>query len=533
MKKLKNYPLYPITEISTLKELIYFDTPKSNDKTAFMYSKGKKSTVNITYGQFIHDIECFGTFLYANGIKDNHIAVLGENSYEWILTYFATALGGNVIVPIDKDLSVEEINNVLSEADCSVLVYSDTYSDVADELGASRTDITFINMRQMPKLLEIGRGLTESGSRDFLDHRVSTDDLAAIVYTSGTTGISKGVMLTHSNIASNAVAACKNVRAEGSTVCALPLHHTFPFTLGICAILLYRQPIYINKSLKNFADDMLKAQPSYMFLVPMVVETMYKKVWATAREQKKDKALKWLIKVSNFLYSIGIDIRRRLFRSVLDAFGGKLDWVSCGGAAIDEKYIKGFRSFGVNIINGYGITECSPIVASNRPEFWVDGSVGVVVYGCEVKIDDPNGDGEGEILVKGSGVMKGYYKNDAATKAAFKDGWFKTGDIGRYENGVLFITGRTKNVIVLSNGKNIYPEELELLLYRIDGIDECMVYGENGLITAEIYSRGDREAIEEKIHELNRSLPPYKQISKIKFRDSEFPKTTTKKIKRG
>lgn len=279
---------------------------------------------------------------------------------------------------------------------------------------------------------------------------------------------------------------------------------------------------------------MQKAQPSYMFLVPMVVENMYKRVWATAEEQGKDRALKALIKLSNFLLAIGIDVRRKLFHSVLDAFGGNLDWVSCGGAAIDTKYIKGFRDFGVNIINGYGITECSPIVASNRPKYWVDGSVGTVVYGCEVKIDNPNNDGEGEILVKGTGVMQGYYKDEAANKQAFKDGWFRTGDIGKYENEVLYITGRTKNVIILSNGKNIYPEELELALMNIDGISECMVYEENHLLTAEIYS--DRQISEmditENIHSLNRTLPVYKQIVSIKFRQDEFEKTTTRKIKR-
>ena len=532
-----NYPHYPITEITNLKELIYFDNAQTNNNIAYMYAKGKKTIVEVTYSQFVQDVEAFGTYLFENGHKNTHIAVIGENSYEWILTYFSTVLGGSVIVPVDKELSVEEIENVLTSSDSTVLVYSDSYSDVAEDLSKKNLGITFINMADIPEIIDKGKGLIESGKRDFVDYQVNDEDLAAIVYTSGTTGVSKGVMLTHNNIASNAVACCKNVYAEGSTVCILPLHHTFPFTLGICAILLYRQPIYINKSLKNIMEDLKKAKPTYLFLVPMVIETMYKKVWATAKEQGKDKLLKVMIKISNVLLKIGIDLRRTLFKSVLSAFGGKLDWISCGGAAIDVKYIKGFRDFGVNIINGYGITECSPIVSSNRPKFWVDGSVGVVVYGCEVKIDNPNADGEGEILVKGSGVMKGYYKNDEATKQVFNGEWFKTGDIGKYEDNVLYITGRTKNVIILSNGKNIYPEELELLLSDIDGIDECMVYEENKLLTAELYGETlntaeDKANIMEKVNKLNHTLPPYKQIMEIKFRDAEFPKTTTKKIKR-
>lgn len=421
--KNKNYPLYPITKISTLKQLIY-DVPTVDSDIAFMYTKGKKTTVEVTYAQFRSDIEAFGTYLYSKGLKNTHIAVIGENSYEWILTYFSAVLGGNVIVPIDKELSTEEIENVLTTSDSTVLVYSDTYSDVADELKEHNLDITYINMNNISDLLIIGQNEINAGNTEFVNHKINDDDLAAIVYTSGTTGTIKGVMLTHKNIATNAVAACKNVQAVGTTVCVLPLHHTFSFTLGICAILLYRATIYINKSLKNITSDMQKAKPTFMFLVPMIVEVMYKKVWATAQEQGKDKLLKILIKLSNFLFAIGIDVRRKLFRSVLNAFGGNLEWVSCGGAAIDKKYIKGFRDFGVNIINGYGITECSPIVASNRPKYWVDGSVGTVVYGCEVKIDNPNNDGEGEILVKGTGVMRGYYKDEAANKQAFKDGWF-------------------------------------------------------------------------------------------------------------
>lgn len=403
--------------------------------------------IEVTYAQFKNDIEAFGTYLYGKDFRSIHIAVIGENSYEWILTYFATVLGGNVIVPVDKELSVDEIDNVLTSSDCTVLVYSDTYSDIADELKVRGLNIEYINMNTIFNLLSEGVKLIEQGEHDFIDYQVKDDDLAAIVYTSGTMGASKGVVLTHKNIATNAVAACKNVQAVGTTVCVLPLHHTFSFTIGICSILLYRQPIYINKSMRNIMSDMQKAKPSYLFLVPMIVETMYKRIWATAKEQKKDKALKFLIRISNALLVVGVDIRRKLFQSVLDAFGGNLDWVSCGGAAIDIKYIKGFRDFGVNIINGYGITECSPIVASNRPKYWVDGSVGTVVYGCEVKIDNPNNDGEGEILVKGSGVMQGYYKDEEATQNAFKGDWFRTGDIGKYENGVLYITGRIKNVL--------------------------------------------------------------------------------------
>lgn len=535
---MKNYNLYDITEITNLKQLLYFDNARTSDKVAFMYAKGKKSTIEVTYSKFIQDIEYFGTYLYGLEKRNTHIAVMGENSYEWILTYFSTVLGGNVIVPIDKALTTDEVENVLVCSDSTTLVYSDTYSDIIEDLVKKNLAITFINMKDIPNILEQGGKLLQEGNLEFVNFQVKDEDLAAIVYTSGTTGERKGVMLTHGNIASNTVASCKNVYADGTTVCVLPLHHTFAFTLGICAVLLYRQSIYINKSLKNIMSDFQKAKPSYTFMVPLMVETMYKKVWATAKEQGKDKLLRVLIKFSRGLMKVGIDLRRVLFKSVLSAFGGKLEWVSCGGASIDIKYIQGFRDFGINIINGYGITECSPIVSSNRPQYWVDGSVGVVVWGCEVMIAPSDIEGEGEILVKGSGVMKGYYKNQEATKQAFCGEWFRTGDIGFIdEYGALHITGRIKNLIILSNGENIPAESIEEAVYTIPYVKEVVAYGKDNVIVAEVFLDEDvpdaRDRIDADIQAVNKKLPLVRNIGKVVVRDTEFEKTTTNKIKRN
>ena len=534
----KNYSLYPIMEITNLKQLLYFDNARTSDKVAFMYAKGKKSTIEVTYSKFIRGIECFGTYLYGLGKRNTHIAVMGENSYEWILTYFSTVLGGNVIVPIDKALTTDEVEKVLGASDSTTLVYSDTYSDIVADLVEKNLAMTFINMKDIPDILEQGDKLLQEGNLEFINYQVNDGDLAAIVYTSGTTGERKGVMLTHGNIASNTVASCKNVYAEGTSVCVLPLHHTFAFTLGICAVLLYRQSIYINKSLKNIMLDFQKAKPSYTFMVPLMVETMYKKVWATAKEQGKDKLLKVMIQISRGLMKVGIDLRRVLFKSVLAAFGGKLEWVSCGGASIDIKYIQGFRDFGINIINGYGITECSPIVSSNRSKYWVDGSVGVVVWGCEVMIAPSDIDGEGEILVKGSSVMKGYYKNEEATKQAFHGEWFKTGDIGFIdEYGALHITGRIKNLIILSNGENIPAESIEEAVYTIPYVKEVVAYGKDNVIVAEVFLDEDvpdaKDRINADIQAINKKLPLVRNIGKLIVRDTEFEKTTTNKIKRN
>ena len=533
----KNYPLYSIKEVANLKDLILFDDAKNDNRTAFIYKKNRKDTVNVSYAQFIADVNAFGTYLFENDFRNTKIAVMGENSYEWLLTYFSVVTGDNIIVPVDKELPVAEITEIILETECAMLVYSDTYTSEVKEIAEKCSSLTLVNMNDIPQVLKKGEEFLSDGNTDFVNHKVNDDDIAAIVYTSGTTGSSKGVMLTHTNIATNSIACCKNVYAEGKTMCILPLHHTFSFTLGICAIILYRQPIFIIKSIKNIMNDFKEAQPSYLFLVPLVIESMYKKIWISAEEQGKTKLLKTMIKLSNGLLKAGIDLRRIVFKSVLEAFGGKLEWISCGGAAIDINIIKGFRDFGVNIINGYGITECSPIVSSNRPEYWVDGSVGVPVYNCEIKIDCPNKDGIGEIFIRGSSIMKGYYKDEESTKLAFKDGWFCTGDMGKYEDGILYITGRKKNLIILKNGKNISPEKIESeLIIDIPEIKEVVVYGEKDLITAEIfpdYEKDDVKAIiREKIHQYNMNQPSYRQISEVKYRETEFLKTTTKKIKR-
>ncbi len=533
----QNYPLYPIKEVTNLKDLILFDDSRNNNKTAFVYKKNRKETVNISYAQFISDVDAFGTYLFENNFRKSKIAVMGENSYEWLLTCFSTVTGDNIIVPVDKELPVNEMTDIITQTECSLLVYSDTYSSEAKEIAEKVPSLTLLDMNGIPGVLEKGKELLAQGKTDFVNYNVNDDDVAAIVYTSGTTGNSKGVMLTHSNIAIDAVASCKNVLAQGTTICILPLHHTFSFTLGIGSIVLYRQPIYITKSIKTIMNDFKEAKPSYLFLVPMVVESMYKKIWVSAEEQGKTKLLKTMIKVSNGLLKAGIDLRRVLFKSVLEAFGGNLEWVSCGGAAVDINIIKGFRDFGVNIINGYGITECSPVVSSNRPEYWVDGSVGVPLCCCEVKIDEPDNNGIGEILIKGSTVMKGYYKDEEATRQAFKGEWFRSGDMGKYEGGVLYITGRKKNLIILKNGKNLSPEKIENELENaVPEIKEVIVYGENDLITAEIFPDYETDnvkaIIDEKIRLYNNEQPAYRQVSVVKFRDEEFPKTTTKKIRR-
>lgn len=455
-------------------------------------------------------------------IKDSKIALIGENSYSWILSYFSVVNGGNIIVPIDKELPNEDIADLIKQSGAVALIYADTYRDIAEEHG----HLKLFNMKEFDAYISEGEKLINDGNKDFVDYEIDNKKLCSIIYTSGTTGKPKGVMLCHKNFAADIISSCENVLyIAGSSMLTLPLHHTFAFSTSVLSMLLKGVTIPINSSLRTFKQDLKDFKPQNMFLVPLYVETMYKNIWTTADEQGKTKLLKTTLKISNALRKVGIDIRRKVFKSVLDTFGGELDLIVSGGVPINEKYIKCFDDLGIKVLNGYGITECSPVVAVNRNENPVNDSVGLILSCNEVK------EKGGEILVKGDNVMLGYYEDDGATKDAFDDGWFKTGDLGYIKDNHLFITGRKKNLIILSNGKNVSPEELEEKIRLIENVIEVLVYAENDAITAEIYA-GNTDNIQNSINELNKSLPLYKQVSKVKFRDTEFVKTTTKKIKR-
>ena len=559
--KNKSYPLYQTETINNLRELVDISVKKYGNGKALTFAR-KKESISISYNRFQMEIKALGTMLLEscnNIVADIHnakykdictnvnmdiqnkhiIALIGENSYEWILTYFAVVNGGNIVLPLDKELPAQDIVNLLDHSGAEVFVYSDDYSDVAEYVRDNADSIRdYVNLKQVSELVVQGTQAIESGNTVFEYCVIDDKGAAALLYTSGTTGSAKGVMLSHKNLACDAVAACQHVGIFGSNMLVLPLHHSFGLVAAVCSMLLKGSEIFINTSLKNVLSDLQKYQPSNMFLVPLFVETFYKKVWETAAKQGKDKLLKTMIGVSNGLLRIGIDARRVLFKSVIHSFGGNLKLIVSGGAPLDPKYVEGFRELGINILNGYGITECAPIVAVNRNEYNREGSVGAVLPCCEVRIAEPDDEGNGEIFVRGENVMIGYYKNEDATREAFVDGWFNTGDIGYLDkDGFLFISGRKKNLIILGNGKNVYPEEIENELLRFEYIKETVVYAEDGVIVAEVFfdpeSAADcDEQLDDDILRLNKMLPIYKNIGKIKVRDTEFPKTTTKKIKR-
>lgn len=519
----KSYPYNNVYELKSFKELVCRSAEKYADDVAFWYRK-KNDSVKIDFKTVKSDVEALGTYLVSNGYKEGtHIALLGENSYMWVVAYLAVVCSGNIIVPLDKESSKDDIGKFLKMSDTDIIIHSDLYSEEAEFDG-----ITSLNMDNFDQYIEEGRILIENGDSSFSDYEPDTSQTRAIVFTSGTTSEPKGVMLTEKNIVSDIIVSLRNLRVPKGTIGLLPFYHTFGFMACVLCQMHIGSPVFLTGSLKRVLDDIKYCKPRHIAVVPMLLITMYNRVWETAKSGGKDKLLKVLIKISNALLKIGIDLRRKLFKTVIDAFGGELEMLITGGSGIDEKYIKGFRDFGINVINGYGITECSPIVATMRNKHFAPASVGSVQPGLDARIVN------GEVQIKGPTVFSGYYKNEAATAEAFDDGWFKTGDLGYLDDdGLLYITGRIKNLIILSNGKNVSPEELESILAdKIANITEVVVYAENDLITAEIYAE-DTNGIKDGIDEINKTLPAFKQIQKVVFRDTEFEKTTTKKIKRG
>lgn len=510
-----SYPYYEHQIINNFKELIELNKEKKPNDIAFFYNE-KGNIINKTYLDFYQDVVNLHNYLFKH-FKNKHIAIIGENSYRYLVLYFAIVLSNNCAVLIDKDLDKETIERLLKNSDTKDIFYSESYLGKNAFKGNTIEEID--NFIQEGKLLDN-------------KYIIDDDKLAVIFFTSGTTGANKGVMLSQKNITHNIVSAASIFLLEGPVLSVLPYHHAFGLNTSVLAPFFYGYPIFINNSLKTVLKDMQTAKPNTLFLVPLFVETFYKQIWANARKTKKDKLLKLLIGTSDKLLKIHIDLRRKLFKSILKEFGYDLKYIICGGAYLDEKYIKWFNKIGITILNGYGITECSPVVSVNRNKQIKEGSIGHLCKDFEAKVID------GEIAVKSDSVMLGYYNDQKATKEVLIDGWFKTGDFGYIDDDqFLFITGRKKNLIILNNGENVSPEVIEAKLAHDDAVSEVMVYAKNNQTIAQIYPEedyiGNQEYFNNLIYEYNKDEPKNRQIALVMLRTQEFPKNTNKKILRN
>lgn len=517
---------------STFERLLYLAKEEFGNDNAFRFKTRKTETVS-TFSELYKDVAKITRFFCNNYGSEKKIGLIGENSYIWIITYFGIVCSNNIVVPLDKDLPPSDVKNLMMSCDSEVLVYSADYADIAESLNDLIGNIDLINMTSIEK------ALTEINC-DVIP-KSDPNNVATIVYTSGTTGQSKGVMLSQKNLCTSAKSACMSVHLYGRTLALLPFHHTYAFTGSVLSAIYCGVDSMICHSLKNVTKLIKDFKPTYLVVVPIFVEKMDAEIVKGIKASGKQNLIRFMDRVCKLFDTFGAQFRKKCFSKIRNELGGSLDFIIVGGAALNQEAIDRFDSYGIQVLNGYGISECSPFVSINRRNKIRAMSIGQVLPGVKVRIDSPNESGEGEICVKGDNVMLGYYNLPEESALSLQDGWFYTGDIGKIDkDGFIYITGRIKNLIIMSNGKNVAPEELEMIIAKIPGVKEVLVYAYNQQLVAEIYPDKDYEDIETNIDYfekavfgLNDELPSYKMISKVVLREEEFEKTTTKKIKRN
>lgn len=567
-KKLKKKG-YPETHYKTIKEIFLKSTEKFADRP-FILEKfnPKEPFTEITYKQFKEDVVALGIALTKKyNLKDERIVVIGENTYHWYVTYMATICGAGIVVPVDKELPANELENVIKRARASVVVYStkkkENIKKVMDNLPfvkyfmqMNSDDVLTGRCIGLNTVINEGRKIVEKGDNSYLDIKIDPEEFKVLIFTSGTTSAAKGVMICNRNLAENVNAVSPYVYLDENDrfFSVLPLHHCYECSIGFLLPMAVGASIAICQGLKYIVDNMKETKPTALLAVPLLIESLYKKINKSIEKGGKAGLVNSMIHVTNALKAVGIDIKRKVFAEIYDNLGGRLKFIVSAAAPIDPKAGKWVQDIGINFLQGYGLTETSPIAALTPDYEPKLGSAGKALVCSELKIENPNENGEGEVLIKSTTLMLGYYENEEATKEAIQDGWFHSGDIGYLDkDGFLFITGRSKNVIVTQNGKNIYPEEIELMLSKIPEIKENMVYGKEVegnkelIITArvipnyeEIEELHGKDLTDEQIHNIiweeikkvNRSLTSYKAIKNLEIKKDEFEKTTTMKIKR-
>lgn len=531
-------------------------------KNAFMWFDRSRNLHNMSYRELYDSILFESAGLASLGFSDKRIAIVGETSPEWVASYISAVASGNIAIPLDRELDFNELLGFLEFAEADAVIYSGAFNaKFAPVIGTLPTVKYFIPMSpegdtENPAVMSLS-SLEEKGKAAFDSYtfpRTNQDRMAVMLFTSGTTGTSKCVMLSERNViaAVNSAGLTVEFFPDDTIVSTLPLHHTYELCCMLAA-LGYGMNIGINDSLKHLIKNYQEFKPTGLVLVPLIVNTFYKRVWDEAKKTGKDKKLTLAMTASELLRKVGIDARRKFFAEILNNFGGRINKIICGGAAMNPTIAECLEELGIDVYEGYGITECSPLISVNPYYAPKRGSVGTSVPCCRVRIDaeriNDKGFEEGEIQVRGDNVMLGYYKNPEATAEAFTfDGWFCTGDIGYMDkDGYIFITGRKKFVIVLENGKNVFPEEIEDKLVELPKVSEGVVIGrkkgENVILTAIVYpdlskfpaNASDDEILDtlrKDIAVMNRGLVSYKQIKAVELRRTEFEKTTSKKIKR-
>lgn len=565
---MKNRELNKVRPIKDLKDMLNSSVELYGDKAAFLSKpKGETAYTPISYKQFKSDVDAMGTVLIDLCLKNKKIALIGENRYEWSISYLSVVNGTGVIVPLDKELPANEIELLLKRSQADAIIYSESIKDKIEPLYEKKSTVLqyFIsmdseennsNILSFHSLLQKGHELLKEGRREFIDAEINATKMSMLLFTSGTTEAAKAVMLSHKNIAENLIGMCSMVYIDEKDIflSVLPIHHTYECTCGFLCQLYRGSTIAYCEGLRHIVKTLKESKATMMLGVPLIFESMYRQIMNKAIKSKGEKKIKFAIKLSNALGKVGINVRRKLFKQIHEALGGHMRLFISGAAGIDPQIAKGFRELGISLIQGYGLTECAPIVGVNRDIYYKDEAAGLPLPNLQVEIDSPDEDGIGEIKCKGSSVMLGYYENPEATAEVIRNGWFYTGDSGFIDkDGFIHITGRKKNVIITGNGKNVFPEEIETLLNRSPYIKESLVYGKgqsdgNTVICAKIVPDIDKikedkennlipdesmeKIIEKEVKNINKTMVIYKHVKEITLQEEEFIKTTTRKIKR-
>ncbi len=567
---MKTEPIYKQRKITDLKDMISQSVNLFGNRNAFFIKGSNEEYYNKTYNELKIDIDALGTALIELGLKDKRIAILSENSAQWCTAYLTVTGGVGVVVPLDRELPFQEIENLISRAGVSAIIFSSKHEKDMLKLSQISKQIEYYinidadsdknnNFLSYCKLIEKGKLLIQNGARTYLDAQIDENAMCALIFTSGTTDLAKGVMLSSKNIVTDIMAVCSMLTVDetDSSLSILPLHHTYECTANFLVMMYNGACFSFNEGLKHIVKNLQEVKPTILMLVPLILENMHKKIVKQASKTFFGKLkLNAALEISNFLYSfLKIDIRKKLFKQVHNIFGGRVRLVISGAAAINPDVSNDLCTMGVRIIQGYGLTECAPIVAVNNDQGYRSDSAGKPLAGVEIWVENVGDDGIGEIVVRGDNVMLGYYENPVATQKVLKNGCLYTGDLGYIdEEGYIFITGRKKNVIVTKNGKNIFPEEVEAYLAKCPFVKESLVWGRfeeesgetevNAQIVIDMEEIKDRlnvstismdeiyKIIQADVKEINKQMPLYKRIKNFTIREEEFIKTTTKKIKR-
>lgn len=560
--------LHKCDKFANLKEMINLSAKKHGDKPAFRFKTDKPGEFkNITYNEFLSDINALGTKLINMGLSDKRIAIISDNRYEWALAYMAVACGTGVVVPLDKMLPANELETLIIRSGVEAIFYSSKYDEVMQDIRSRKTtDLRYYISMDLEKrengvysqkeLVKAGKELIEKGNRKFIDAKINNETMGFMLFTSGTTAMSKAVMLSHKNIASNLmdIATVLNLDERDTLLSFLPLHHTFECTVGFLYPISRGASIAYCEGIRHIANNIKEYQITAMISVPALYESIYKRLMKNIEKKGKLPEVEKMIKLTNMFSKVGIDLKRVIFKDIIDGLGGKIRLLVNGAAALSPEVEKGFNDLGITTVQGYGLTETSPVISAGTDFEQKIGSVGKVFPSVKLKIVDKDENGIGEIYVKAPTVMLGYYQNEEATKEVLDKGWFNTGDLGYVDKkGFLFLCGRKKSVIVLKNGKNVFPEEIETVINKIDGVKESFVYGkaeEDDKIDLKVCAKivYDKELMKEtynaqteeeiynvlwdKIKEINKTMPEYKYVKRITVTEEELVKTTTQKIKR-